>query len=184
MTSVLFVTWVISRPTKPTRGYFKVSILQAWQGRNRGEFLLNRLCFWNIGILPRTNLAVHSVTYFLERCCVLGKNLWCPDGEQRRESQLLIYTWVHQFYFKSQSLEKSHPLRNAGIFPLDVTSILTISAANAFSLEGVWYFACLPSFTPPQILCQTILNQAFYVCTCISPLSVFTEPLFMEGRPF
>lgn len=135
-------------------------------------------------ILPRTNLAVHSVTYFLERCCVLGKNLWCPDGEQRRESQLLTYTWVHQFYFKSQSLEKSHPLRNAGIFPLDVTSILTISAANAFSLEGVWYFACLPSFTPPQILCQTILNQAFYVCTCISPLSVFTEPLFMEGRPF
>lgn len=65
------------------------------------------------------------------------------------------------------------------------------SAANVFSLEGFCDIFLSPLLhfhsACPQILCQTTLNQVAFLCMCMcarSPLSVFTEPLFMLGKGF
>lgn len=64
--------------------------------------------------------------------------------------------------------------------------------SQCFLCTRIFIFSCLLSITPPpsppcpQILCQTILNQAvsFYVCMYTSPLSVFTELLFLVVKAF
>lgn len=85
---------------------------------------------------------------------------------------------------------KEDGFRNAPIFPLDKVSPVSLQPVFSFEQDFDIFLTTLFSPPPPpafpQILCQTILNQvtSFYVCMCTSPLSVFTELLFMVGKSF